>query len=181
MTEEIFLHDKQFIPYIDADRIQARVQELGTAIQERYAGRQPVFVIVLKGAFVFAADLIRSCGIPCETLFVKVSSYEGMSSTGKVKVEMGGDQLTQLKGRDVIIVEDIVDSGKTLSVFIPQLKALAPRTLALASLLVKPEVMEYPIQVDFVGFEIPPAFVVGYGLDYDQLGRNLPAIYQLKP
>lgn len=167
-----------FVPMMEKEAIQKRVAELGKELTARYGDKKPLFVSVLSGAFVFAADLIREFDGVCEIAFVKLSSYAGISSTGNVKTILGleGD----LAGRDIIVVEDIVDSGRTLFMFLNMLKQKNPGTICTVSLLVKPDAIEMPVSVDYTGFEIENKFVVGYGLDYNGVGRNLPGIYVLK-
>jgi hypoxanthine phosphoribosyltransferase len=174
----IQLHDLSFAPYLTEATLQSRVREMGQSLRETLAGEQPVFLIMLKGAFVFAADLVRAYDAPCEVSFVRAESYRGTSSTKELKILLG-PQLEELYNRHIIIVEDIVDSGLTMARFIPMVEQVGPASIRLVSLLHKPEAEEEPVRIDLVGFEIPPKFVVGYGLDYDGLGRNLPAIYQL--
>lgn len=178
MSELIQLHDLFFQPFINKADIKKRVEEMGRAIANKYQGRNPIFLGVLNGAFIFAADLIRSCPINCDISFIKLSSYRGTRSTGEVATLIGLD--IELKDRPVIIVEDIIDSGKTLDTFLPELEKLNPASIELATLLTKPEAREYPVTIHYTGFEIPNKFVVGYGLDYNGLGRNLRDIYQLK-
>ena len=173
----IQVHDLQFVPYLSAEQIQSKVHQLGAAISQDYKGKQPLFISILNGAFIFAADLVRACELDCEIAFTQLSSYEGTSSTGKVKLKI--PLTTAVEGRDVVIVEDIVDTGRTLHYFMEYLQSLKPASIALAALLVKPTAIEYPVKVDYAGFEIPNKFVVGYGLDYNDLGRNLADIYQL--
>lgn len=170
-------HDLSFQPYLLAETIAERVKEIGEALSIKYAGKNPLLVAVLNGSFVFAADLMRSCDMDCEISFVKLSSYEGTGSTGTVTDIIGLNET--VKGRDIIIVEDIIDSGKTMVHFLAKLKEKEPGSVAIVSLLVKPDVFGDQFPVDHVGFEIPNKFVIGYGLDYDGLGRNLPDIYQL--
>ena len=152
---------------------------MGQQIASDYAGKRPLFIAVLNGAFIFTADLLRACGeLECDLAFVKLSSYKGISSSGKVETILGLN--TPLEGRDIVIVEDIIDSGATLSALIPDLQARGPASIAVAALLLKPECLLHPIGIDYLGFEIPNRFVVGFGLDYEGLGRNLPAIFQLR-
>lgn len=173
----IQLHDLHFQPYITQEEIQQRVQAIGQQLQERYKGKKPIFLCVLNGSFIFAADLVRYCNINSEISFIRLSSYAGTSSTGAVTTLLGINQ--ELKDRHVIIVEDIIDTGKTLFQFIPVLETHQPASVAICSLLLKPDAVEYDVKAEYIGFEIPSKFVVGYGLDYDGLGRNLPDIYQL--
>lgn len=178
MAELIQLHDLFFQPFISAKEVKLRVEAMGIQIAHKYQKQNPVFLGVLNGAFIFAADLIRACNINCDISFIKLSSYRGTKSTGKVATLIGLD--IDIKDRPVIIVEDIVDSGKTLDTFLPELQKLKPASIELATLLVKPEALEYPIDIHYKGFDIPNKFVVGYGLDYNGLGRNIRDIYQLK-
>ena len=167
-------------PMISARRIARRVRELGQEISEVYADLdQPlVMVVVLKGAAVFAADLLRSLSIPAELEFVRASSYgSGTTSSGKVKLA----HLVEgpLRGRDILLVEDIVDSGRTISVIVKELERHHPASLRLAALLDRPARRELQVSIHFTGFRIPDRFVIGYGLDYAGLYRELPGIYSL--
>ncbi len=171
------LHDKSFDIYLSEQAIQEKVQELAATINSEYAGRTPLFIAILNGAFMFAADLFKHLTIDAEICFIKLASYRGMKSTGQVVTAIGLDQ--DIYGREIIIVEDIVDTGKTLSEFLPKLQHQHPKSLKIAALLHKSEATKYPLQIDYTGFDIPNKFVVGYGLDYDGLGRNLKEIYQL--
>ena len=173
----VTINNLSFTSYITEAQIKTRIQALAAEMKERYDGLQPIFLGVLNGAFIFAADLLRATDFESVISFIKLSSYRGMKSSGKVASVIGLD--IDIKGRHVIIVEDIIDTGNTMHSFIPELKALEPASIALASLLVKPEALEHDIPIDYIGFEIPNRFVVGYGLDYDGLGRQLRDIYQL--
>lgn len=169
------IHDKLFVPYLDAATIAARIAELGAAISADYKGKKPLLLGVLNGAFIFAADLFRRLDIEAEICFVKLASYEGTSSSGTVTTVIG---LTEdISGRHVIVVEDIIDTGRTLSQFIPELQKQDAASVKLVALLSKPEARKVALEADYTGFVIPDKFVVGYGLDYDGLGRNLPEIY----
>lgn len=173
----VTVKDKAFRPFLDQTTVETRIRELGQQISHDYAGRQPLLVAVLNGAFLFAAELMKGIDMPCEITFVRVTSYEKMGSTGQVKAILG---LTEaIENRDLIIVEDIVDTGLTMTELLGQLTALKPRSLEIATLLHKPEATRVPLRLRYVGFEIEDKFVVGYGLDYDGLGRNLAGIYQL--
>lgn len=171
------IHDKEFQTYLSEEQIQKRVKEMAGDINKAYAGKRPLFIAILNGSFMFAADLFKHLSIEAEICFIKLASYKGMKSSGKVVTSIGLEE--DIFGKDVIIVEDIVDTGKTLHKFLPKLMHQQPKTLKIASLLHKAEATEYPMTLDFVGFIIPNKFVVGYGLDYDGLGRNLKEIYQL--
>ncbi|RYZ19357.1 MAG: hypoxanthine phosphoribosyltransferase [Chitinophagaceae bacterium] len=173
----IKLHDKTFDSYLSEDTIQTRIRELAAQIDRDYAGKRPLFIGILNGAFMFAADLFKNLTVEAEISFIKLASYSGTKSTGRVITAIGLDQ--DLIGRDVIVVEDIVDTGKTLAEFLPQLQHNQPASLRIATLLHKPEATQFDLTLDYVGFAIPNKFVVGYGLDYDGIGRNLREIYQL--
>ncbi|HVG14377.1 MAG TPA: hypoxanthine phosphoribosyltransferase [Chitinophagaceae bacterium] len=174
---QIKVHDKTFDTYLPEDTIQQRVKELATIINEEHKDTRPLFIAILNGSFMFASDLFKQLTIDAEICFIKLASYKGTRSTGHVITAIGLDH--DLFGRNVIIVEDIVDTGKTLHNFLPQLHHQHPSSLRIVSLLHKPQATVFPIHVDYVGFTIPDKFVVGYGLDYDGLGRNLKEIYQL--
>ncbi len=169
--------DKKFQPYIKAQQIQEQVDKLAKQINADYAGKKPLFIAILNGSFMFASDLFKELTIEAEICFIKLASYKGTKSTGNVITSIGLDE--SLKNRHVIIVEDIVDTGKTLSEFLPQLINQQPASLKIAALLHKPEALAYPITIDYLGFKVPNKFLLGYGLDYDGLGRNLKEIYQL--
>ena len=179
MSSQVRLHDLTFEPLIDEAVIQARVKELGAALKERYAGKTPLFISILSGAFVFASDLIRAYDDDCEVGFVKLASYTGTRSSGDVQTVMGLEK--DLKNRHLVVVEDILDTGRTLHFFLQYLSEKEPASVCTVAFLRKPEAAVFPIEVDMVGFDIEDRFVVGYGLDYEQIGRNLPAIYQLSP
>ena len=173
----VHAHDLSFKPFLSKEKIQNRVNELSQIITSDYKGKKPIFLGILNGAFIFVADLVRACNLTCETTFIKLSSYDGVKSSGNVTTLIGMD--IELKGRDVIVVEDIIDTGKTLNQFLKELKKLGPASIKLASLLVKPDALQHEIKVDYKGFDIPNKFVIGYGLDYNGEGRNLDGIYQL--
>ena len=166
---------RQFAISLSEERIRQRVAETAAQISQDLEGKNPVFLAVLNGSFVFAADLMRGISIPCEINFVRFSSYEGMNSTGSVKELLGLNQ--SLKGRTVVVIEDIIDSGLTMQELLVYLQKFEPTDLKVASLLVKPGNMQVKLDIDYTCFEIPNDFIVGYGLDYDGFGRNLPAIY----
>ena len=173
----IKVHDKEFFSYITSQEIEEQVARIAAEINRDYVGKKPLFIAILNGAFIFAADLFKHLTVEAEICFIKLASYKGVKSTGKVITAIGLD--IDLYSREVIIVEDIVDTGKTLSQFLPQLEHHHPASLKIASLLHKPEAMIHPIKIDYLGFTIPNKFVIGYGLDYDGLGRNIKEIYQL--
>lgn len=176
--ETVHVKDRDFGTYITEAMIAEKVAHLAKALNQDYAGKKPLFIAILNGAFMFAADLFKHITIDAEISFIKLASYKGMKSSGNVITAIGLE--TDLYGRDVIILEDIVDTGKTLYHFLPQLAHQQPASLKIAALLHKPEATQYQLEVHYVGFSIPNKFVVGYGLDYDGLGRNLKEIYQLK-
>lgn len=171
----VTIKDKTFETSIHEAEIQRRVKAVADRINRDFAGRTPLLLSVLNGSFVFAADLMRNLTIDCEISFVKMASYEGTSSTGKVRKLIGVN--APLKGRDVIIVEDIVDTGVTMKNMLAMLKEYEPASLHICTLLVKPEKLTVPLNIEYCAIEIPNDFIVGYGLDYDQLGRNLRDIY----
>ncbi len=173
----ITILDKTFAPFISRTRIENRISELSAQINDDYEGRCPLFVVVLNGAFLFASELIKNVPLSCEITFVRLSSYAQTESTGKVREIIGLDE--KIAGRDIIIIEDIVDTGLTMAQLLVQIKDLSPGSVAIATLLHKPDALKTPIQLKYVGFEIENRFVVGYGLDYDGLGRNLDTLYVL--
>lgn len=173
----IQVHDKTFGPYLSEDDIQQEVRKIAEAINEDYAGLRPICIPILNGSFMFAADLFKNLTIDAEICFIKLASYKGTSSSGQLITAIGLD--IDLIGRDIIIIEDIVDTGRTLNEFLPKLLHHQPASLKIAALLHKPDAVIYPIRIDYLGFSIPNKFVVGYGLDYDGLGRNFKEIYQL--
>lgn len=173
----IKLHDKNFDTYLSDAEIQERVKWIAEQLNRDYKDRKPLFIAILNGSFMFAADLFKYLTIDAEICFIKLASYKGMKSSGQVVTAIGLDQ--DLFEREVIILEDIVDTGKTLHEFLPKLDHQQPKSLKIAALLHKPEATQFPLTIDYLGFSIPNKFVVGYGLDYDGLGRNLKEIYQL--
>lgn len=175
---EIKILDKYFVPYLTEKEIQEKVKELADRISREYEGKTPLFISVLNGSFMFSSDLFKYLGIDCEICFIKLASYKGTTSTGHVITSIGMD--TEIKGRNVIILEDIIDTGKTMHQFLPQVMNQQPASLKVAALLHKPEATEYDVPIDYCCFSIPNRFVVGYGLDYDGYGRNIREIYQLK-
>ena len=177
MSQTVKIHDLVFEPYIENSLIQKRIAEIAAALEKEYSGKRPIFLAILNGSFVFAADLARACNFEHEVSFIKLTSYEGTTSTGKVTTQIGLQE--DLTDRAVIIIEDIIDTGTTIYTFLPTLKKLNPKSIAVVSLLSKPSALKYPLSINHIGFEIPNKFVVGYGLDYNGLGRNLKDIYQL--
>ena len=173
----IRVHDKEFAPSIPAEDIMAQVRRVAEEINKDYEGQQPLFLVVLNGAFVFAADLMREISVPAEVSFVKLASYEGTSSTGTVREVIGLN--TDITGRPIIIVEDIVESGITMAHMIETLKKQNPKSIDICTLLVKPEKLEVKLDIRYVAMEIPNDFILGYGLDYNGLGRGLKDIYTI--
>ncbi|HBI64828.1 MAG TPA: hypoxanthine phosphoribosyltransferase [Clostridiales bacterium] len=165
---------------LSEEEIAAKVKELGAKISEDYAGRDPIIISVLKGSFIFMADLVRAIDVPCTVDFMSVSSYgSGTKSSGEVRIVKDFDN--SIEGRHVIVVEDILDSGRTLSYLMKTLKARGAASIALCTFLDKPERRVVPVEAAYSGFRVPDAFIVGYGLDYDQQYRNLPYVGVLKP
>lgn len=169
--------DKTFETYITESEIKKRVKELAARLNKDMEGKNPLFLAVLNGAFIFAADLLREITIPCEISFVKLASYQGTTSTGKVKEVLGVNE--NLAGRTIVIIEDIVETGRTMKQMIESLGTRNPASVHICSLFVKPEKVEDELTIDYAAFSIPNDFIVGYGLDYDQQGRNLREIYTL--
>ncbi len=171
------IKDKTFETSIPEAEILKRIQTVADRINRDMEGKTPIFLAVLNGSFMFAADLMKMVTIPCEISFVKLASYVGTSSTGKIKKMIGIN--TDLSGRNVIIVEDIVESGLTMQNMLDQLKEHNPASVSICTLLLKPEKLMVDLDIDYTVMEIPNDFIVGYGLDYDQQGRNLRDIYTL--
>lgn len=170
--------DKNFIPYLSEEDIQAKIKGLATIINEDYKGKKPLFIAILNGSFMFASDLFKEIDLECEISFLKLSSYNEMTSTGNIRELIGLNE--NVFKRDVIIIEDIVDTGHTMKNVLDQFNDRGVNSVEIVSLLIKPEAMVNSIDIKYMGFDIPNKFVVGYGLDYDGFGRNLKAIYQLK-
>ena len=174
----VTVKDLNFRESIPASEIQEHVKAVAEQINKDYAGKKPLLVAILNGSFMFAADLVRELDMPHEITFIRLSSYEGTSTTGKVKQVLGLRE--ELEGRDVIIVEDIIDSGTTMKELLETLSEKNPKSLSVCSLFVKPGNIQVPdLKIDYTCFEIPNDFIVGYGLDYDGYGRNLASIYTL--
>ncbi len=175
---EIHIIDKTFVPFISAEKINKRVSDLAEQINRDYAGKKPLVIGILNGSFVFAADLFRMLTIEAEISFIKLASYKGTSSTGNVVTAIGMEE--NLKDRHVIIVEDIIDTGKTLHAFMPEILNRQPASVKIATFLSKPDALKFDVKADYCAFEIENKFVLGYGMDYDGLGRNIPELYVLK-
>ncbi|HAI82465.1 MAG TPA: hypoxanthine phosphoribosyltransferase [Chitinophagaceae bacterium] len=178
MSTTIQVLDKSFVPYLSEAEIQSKIEGLAQQLNQDYAGKKPLFIAVLNGSFMFASDLFKHLSIEAEICFIKLASYKGTKSTGHVITAIGLD--TDVTDRHVIVLEDIIDTGKTLSQFLPQLQNQHPASMKVAVLLHKPEATVFEVPVDYCCFSIPNKFVLGYGLDYDGFGRNIKEIYQLK-
>jgi hypoxanthine phosphoribosyltransferase len=174
----MMINGEKFELFLDEEEIRKRVKELALSINSDYSGKAPVFIGVLNGSFIFLADLIREIDLDCELDFIKISSYgNAKNSSGKVGVLK--ELNCSLKGRDVIVVEDIIDSGMTLDFIRKTIEKEKPKSLKTVTLLLKKGTSSVDLHADYVGFEIPPDFVVGYGLDYGQKVRNLKGIFRL--
>ncbi len=174
----IKVRDKEFEVYLNESEIQQRIAEIGDEMNEEYANKNPLFIGILNGSFMFASDLMKAVNVPSEIAFIRMASYKGMESTGAVKQVLGLQE--NVFGRHLVLIEDIVDSGLTMDQVIRFFQERGPKSIRVATLLLKPEKLEKDLKLDYVGFEIPEKFVVGYGLDYNGHGRNLKDIYQLK-
>ena len=173
----IQLHDKQFVPFISAQEIDFAIAKIAALVEDDFTDETPVFIGVLNGAFMVVSDFMKHYKSPCEVSFIKMASYEGTSSTNEVKLLLGLNQ--DLSGRTVIVIEDIVDTGNTLVALKELFKKQNVKHFKIATLFFKPEAYKQNIKIDYVGIRIPNKFIVGYGLDYNGLGRNLPEVYQL--
>lgn len=171
----IHILDRNFELSFTHEEIQAKVKELAAKLNKDYAGKNPVMICILNGAFMFAADLVRELTFQPELLFAKFASYDGMQSTGQVRELIGVN--ANLKARDVIIVEDIIDTGNTMYHLLPQFQSKGVRSIRIATFLQKPDSLTVPLKVDYCAVEIPNDFIVGYGLDYNGMGRNYKDIY----
>jgi hypoxanthine phosphoribosyltransferase len=176
-VSRVRLHDKEFEPFIPAAELEAAIARVAAEIEERYRGRRPLFLGVLNGSFFFAAELLKRLTIECEISFVKVASYHGTRSTGTVSQLIGLNE--RIEGRHVVILEDIVDSGNTIRHIMDILAERHPASVAVATMLFKPDAYKQELPIDHVALRIPNAFVVGSGLDHDGLGRNLAGVYRI--
>lgn len=174
----IQLHDKQFIPFISAQEIDFAIATMAAQVEADFADETPVFIGVLNGAFMVVSDFLKHYKKPCEVSFIKLASYEGTASTHEVKQLIGLNQ--DLAGRTVVVIEDIVDTGNTVVELKELFKKQNVKHFKIATLFFKPEAYKKDIKIDYIGIRIPNKFIVGFGLDYDGLGRNLPEVYQLK-
>jgi len=171
------LNDKEFEIFISAGEIADIVSRLAVSVDRDFAGKEPFFIVMLNGAFVFAADFLRKITVSHEVGFVSLSSYKGVQTSGQVRIYTAIPD--KIKDRHVVILEDIVDTGVTMDFFLSELNKFSAKSISIVSLFVKPDVLQQKIHVDYVGKEIENRFIVGYGLDYDGLGRNLEAVYVL--
>ncbi|MDP2424270.1 MAG: hypoxanthine phosphoribosyltransferase [Bacteroidales bacterium] len=175
--QKVTLHNREFTLFLSTDDIQRAVEEMAIKINHHMEGKRPLFLVILSGAFVFAADLLRRIHVECEVTFVRLSSYSGTQSTEKIRELLGLNEV--LKGRTVIVLEDIIDTGHTMDDMVHKLRHLEASDVKIATLLLKPAALRKDLKIDYIGIEIPNDFIVGYGLDYDGLGRNLPDIYKI--
>ncbi|MBV7441296.1 hypoxanthine phosphoribosyltransferase [Weeksellaceae bacterium TAE3-ERU29] len=179
MKDTITVLDKEFVPFLSEEEIQQGVQKVADAIYEDFKNEIPIFIGVLNGVVIFFSDLLKAYSGDCEIAFMQMKSYQGTSSTGEVKNLMD-IPAEMVKDRHIILVEDIVDTGNTLQLLHEMMKSKPIASVKTATLLFKPEAYKKDLKIDYIGLSIPNKFVVGYGLDYDGIGRNIPAIYQLK-
>ncbi len=170
------IKDTEFVEFISAERIRQQIESLASEINTFYAGKSPVFLPVLNGSFMFAADLLKHITVPCRVSFVKLSSYDGLSTSGQLRTLIGLDE--SLFKQDVMVIEDIVDTGLTLQKIVDELKSLGTQSIEIVSLLRKKPAREKGVHVTFTGFDIDDEFVLGYGMDYDGLGRNYQQLFQ---
>lgn len=173
--DTIKIKDKEFSISIPEEKILEHVQRVADEINRDLEGKNPLFLSVLNGSFMFTADLLKHITIPCEISFVKLASYQGVSSTGSIKEVIGINE--DIAGRTIVIVEDIVDTGLTMQRLLETLGTRGPKEIHIASLLVKPDKLKVDLNIEYVAMNIPNDFIVGYGLDYDGFGRNYPDIY----
>lgn len=174
--ESVQLADKTFHSFISAAKIQEQIKVLSAQINADYANKKPIFIAILNGSFMFCSDLIKQIELECKVTFLKLASYNGLASSGQIKELIGLNE--NIKDQEVIVIEDIMDSGLTLATILAQLKALDPASIQVCTLLYKPAANKTAYVPAYIGFEVGNEFLVGYGLDYNGLGRNLPEIYQ---
>lgn len=177
MQDEVTVYGKRFRVSMPAEKIQARVAEVAKQISKDLAGKDVIFLGILNGSFMFASDLMKNISIPCKISFVKFSSYVGQKSTGNVKELIGLNE--DIKGKSVVIIEDIVDTGNTMADLLEYLKKYEPAEVRISTLMYKPEICRKDLNIDYYGFSIPNDFIIGYGLDFDGLGRNYKDIYTI--
>lgn len=174
----MFYQNANIKPLITKEEIDKRVKEIAASLSDQFRSEVPIFIGILNGSFIFMADLLRELTIDCEMDFIKLASYHGTQSTGTVKLLK--DISADITGRHVVVVEDIIDSGLTVQFIKERLEGASPKSITFVSLLMKPDIAEVSFKIDHVGFKIPPDFVVGYGLDFNQKMRHLPAIFRLE-
>ncbi len=177
MSNDIQIHGLSFSLYLKAEQIAEAIKRLALIITHDHKDSSPIIIGVLNGAAIFTADLVRELNIPCEVMFIKASSYEGIKSTDQVKVQIGSDM--NIRNRKVLLVEDIIDTGATAVRLLELLESHKPASISLVTLLYKPHALKHNVKPDYVGFEIPNIFVLGYGMDHNGQGRNLKDIYAL--
>lgn len=175
--ETIKVLDKEFKLYIKQEEIEAVIKDIANQINEDYKGKSPIFLVLLNGAFMFASQLLKELTLDCETSFVKYASYNGTQSTGNVKELIGLN--SSLEGRDIVIIEDIIDSGYTMKCILKKLEDLKVASVKIATMLFKPNAFKFDYKVDYIGMNIGNEFIVGYGLDYNEHGRNYGSIYKV--
>ena len=174
----IRVSDKDFAPFIPQDKIEKEIHRIASEIKRDMKDKEPLFLVMLNGAFMFAAELFKSLDMPCEMAFVKYKTYVGTHSTGKPN-EMLGIEPEKVKDRNIVIVEDIVDSGFTMTELLKDLNSKGAKSIRIATMMFKPKALKYDLKMDYVGMEIGNDFIVGYGLDYNEYGRNLKEIYKI--
>lgn len=171
----MIINDREFKEFVSAEQLKMSVADLAKKVMVDYEDKDPFYLVMMNGAFVFAADFLRHISHPVNMACVKYTSYEGMHSTGKVTAVLPIPET--VKDRDVILLEDMIDSGTTMKAFLEEIKKFHPKSVAVVSMFCKPECFKNQFEIDYVGMNLPNKFVVGYGLDYDGCGRNLPALY----
>lgn len=176
--KSVKIRDREFELFLSQEQIEEAIKKIAKQISDDLKDRDPLFICVLNGSFMFASELMKHVNIPSELSFVRMSSYQGTTSSGKIKEIYGLEE--DIKGRTVVIVEDIVDTGHTMALMLDQLTCDEPADIKVATLLLKPDALKEKVPLDYVALEIPNDFIVGYGLDYDGYGRNLPNIYKIK-
>ena len=174
----IKVSDKEFAPFIPQEKIENEIHRIASEIKRDMIDKEPLFLVMLNGAFMFAAELFKNLDMPCEMAFVKYKTYEGTHSTGKANALLGLDA-QQIKGRNIVIVEDIVDSGFTMSQLLKDLDANGAKSVSIATMMFKPNAFKFNYKIDYIGMNIGNDFIVGYGLDYNEYGRNLKEIYKI--
>ena len=174
----IKVSDKEFAPFISQEKIENEIHRMASEIKRDMEGKDPLFLVMLNGAFMFAAELFKNLDMPCEMAFVKYKTYVGTHSTGKPN-ELLGIEAEKINGRDIVIVEDIVDSGFTMTELLKNLNKKGAKDIKIATMMFKPKALKYDLKMDYVGMEIGNDFIVGYGLDYNEYGRNLKEMYKI--